>query len=417
MNNIIKNKQKGYVMLIVTFLVLLIMLTIAMTVCFSVTNSQKKTTNTVKATQAYYAAEAGIEDALLRLKKEPTLSSFTYQFNVDTIKVNVGIPQTFGISKNIVSTADNKNIIKNIQTVVSLNNALQASFYYGIEVGEGGLIMGNGGVVKGNVFSAGNVSGKGTINNNLVVSGNGHWVKDVRVKGNVLAYSCLSGAVVEGDLTYVTGGQRTCTVYGSIKKQDEEISGRPLPIPQWQIEKWKKEAGDVEVITGDVTITNNQIRSMGPVKITGNLNISNGATLKMTGVIYVQGDIYVSNNAIVRLDSSYNSFGGILLSDGIISINNNAQFYGSGQAGSYVLVLSTSNSDSAVVISNNTTGAVFYASAGGLYINNGVSLMEATGYKVRMDNNSSIEYSSGLVHIYFTSGPGGGWTISDWQEY
>jgi prepilin-type N-terminal cleavage/methylation domain-containing protein len=58
-----------------------------------------------------------------------------------------------------------------------------------------------------------------------------------------------------------------------------------------------------------------------------------------------------------------------------------------------------------------------FASAGGLTISNNVSVVEATGYKITMNNNSKIQYNAGLADIYFSSGPGGGWKITSWQEY
>lgn len=410
------NNQKGYVVSIITFFVLVIMLSVAMSMSFLIANRQKTISNSIKSTQSYYAAEAGVEDALLRLKKTPQLSPRTYSLIVNNATVSVNIPSTVGISKSVTSQANNMGMVKNIQMVCSMGNTQATSFYYGVEVGAGGLVMSNGSRVIGNVFSAGNISGSGTIDNDAIVSGNGHSISGVTVKGSAMAYSCLSPAKINGNLTYVTGGIHTCTVSGTTTEQSQEISEQPLPIPQSQIDDWKNEAEAVQVINGNVSIVNGQTRIMGPVKIVGSLTLANNATLKMTGTVYVTGNISLSNNSIIRLDSSYGPLGGVLIADGVITMANNNSFYGSGQAGSYLLVLSTNTSDNAISISNNSAGAVFYTSAGGLYISNNVSLVEATGYKVIMSNNSVIQYSSGIVNIYFTSGPGAGWKVSSWKE-
>jgi len=415
MKNIYKN-QKGYITLTFTFLLLMVMLGIAVSMSFLATNSVKNVTNQTKSAQSYYAAESGIKDAMLKLKKNPQLSPVTYNLNVGNAVAVINIPATISASKAITSQSDNGGAVRALKIDASLDNMDSVSFYYGVEVGAGGLQMSNGSRVMGNVFSAGNVSGSGTIDNNLVVSGNGHSVNNVLVKGNVMAYSCLSGATVNGNLTYVSGGQHTCKVKGTTSVRQEAISEQPLPIPEQQINDWKTEAAGVEIISGNVTVTNGANRTLGPVKITGNLNVSNNATITLAGTVYVQGSISLSNNANVRLSSSFGSAGGILLAGGNISIANNVRFFGSGQPGSYILVLSTSTSDSAINISNNTNGAVFYTSAGAINISNGVSLIEAIGYKVIMNNNSTIQYSTGIVNIYFSSGVGGGWKVNSWQE-
>ena len=79
--------------------------------------------------------------------------------------------------------------------------------------------------------------------------------------------------------------------------------------------------------------------------------------------------------------------------------------------------MSTNSSEIAISIKNGSNGAVFYTSNGGIVIKNGVSVVEATGYKIKIENNASIEYSAGIVNIYFLSGPGSGWKATGWQEY
>ncbi len=406
--------QKGYIISIVTFFVLIIMLSMALSMSFLVADRQRRATNTVKSTQSYYAAEGGIEDVLVRLKKIPQMLPASYVLNINGATADINIPNIIGGSRSVTSQGNNNGIIRKIKTVYGIDNNQSISFYYGVEVGEGGLVMSNGSRVMGNVFSAGNISGSGIIDNDAIVSGNGYSIQGVTVKGNALAYSCLSPAKVYGNLTYVIGGSHTCTVSGTTSVQPQEISAQPMPIPQSQIDGWKSDAAS-KVFSGNKNISGNQ--SLGPIKITGSLTISNNATLNITGIVYVVGNIIIDNNATVKLDSSYGSMGGVLLADGTITVSNNNVFSGSGQASSYLLILSTDTSDSAISVSNNALGAVFYTSAGGISISNNVSLMEATGYKVIMKNNSTIQYSSGIVNIYFASGPGGGWKVTSWEEY
>jgi hypothetical protein len=110
-----------------------------------------------------------------------------------------------------------------------------------------------------------------------------------------------------------------------------------------------------------------------------------------------------------------------------ISLTNNGTFQGSGQPGSYILILTTSPCDgispgdcagnnSAIDILNNATGAVFYASDGLINVSNNVQATELTGRKIQLSNNAVVRYEQGLINANFTSGPGGGWQITSWKE-
>ncbi|MEK7664502.1 MAG: hypothetical protein AAB340_03665 [Patescibacteria group bacterium] len=409
--------SRGFVISVITFFVLIIMISIAVTMSALVFYRQQIATNFVKSTQAYYAAEAGVEDALILLKNNPNISSLSYNLSVGDATTRVTINPTVGGSRVIDSQGNDSDRLRNIQTVYSIDSE-GISFFYGAQVGDGGLEMNNGSRIKGNVFSTGNIRGANNaiIDNDVIVSGNEHSIDDIIIKGNALTYSCLSPAVIEKNLTYVIGGTRTCKVQGSITTQSEEIPPVPLPISQAQIDKWKTQATDGGVINGSVTISNNQTQRLGPVKITGSLTVSNNATLTMTGTIYVVGDISVSNNGKIKLDSAYGSMGGVLVSDKAFSISNNGILQGSGQSGSYILVLSTYNSDSAVGIDNNATGAIFYASDGRINVSNSASVKGLTGYKIKLSNNAVIEYEIGLQNVFFSTGPSGGWKILSWGE-
>lgn len=415
-SKILNYNQKGYIISIVTFFVLIISLSVALSMSSLIFYRQKVSTNSIKSTQSYYTAESGAEDALLRLNNNPNISSLSYSLIVNGTTANVVIPNIIGGSRIIVSEGNATGIIRKIQTIYSIDSQ-GISFFYGAQVGAGGLTMNNGSTIKGNVFSNGNIDGgSGTIDNNVIIAGNGRSIKDVRVKGNALAYSCLSPTLVEKNLTYVTGGTRTCTVQGSISTQSNEISSQPLPISPSQIEQWKTEATNGGVITGNISLINGETQSMGPVKINGSLTLNNNSTLKLTGTIYVVGNISVDNGATIKLDSSYGSLSGMILNDGIVYLNNNSVLTGSGQPSSYLLVLSTNASTSAISINNNASGAIFYTSAGGIDVNNNVIVKELTGYKIKLNNNAAIQYESGLASVFFTNGPSGSWKVTSWGE-
>ncbi len=210
---------------------------------------------------------------------------------------------------------------------------------------------------------------------------------------------------------------------------DEPLSN--MPISQANIDQWKTDAAAGGQIVGDLTITTDT--SLGPREITGNLLItSNNKTLTVTGTIYVHGDIDISNGSAIRCDTSYAERSCVIVADGWVHIANNGTFSGSGTAGSSLMILSTLACDGtsatspggracghhngAIDIHNNASGVIFYASEGMINLHNGVNITEATGYKLRLDNNATVTYDSGLANLNFSSGPSGGYDLKYWKE-
>ncbi len=406
----------GFIASLNTILILIFILSIAMSMSILIFGRQKISTNTINSTQSYYTAEAGAEDALLRLKNNPQMSPLSYSLTINNSTDDIVIPAIIGGSRSITSQGNNNGLIKTSLIVYAIDNQ-GISFHYGAQVGDGGLIMGSNTEVEGNVFSTGNISGSGNsskIDNSVIIAGNGHILSNVNATGDALVYSC-NNSTIQGNLTYVVGGSNNCTVSGTTSTQSGEIASQPLPISQSQINGWKSDATDGGTIAS-LTIGNNQTISKGPIKITGNLSFGNGSTLNITGTIYVQGNIIFGNNNTIKLDTSYGSLSGIILSDGTISTSNNTVLKGSGQTSSHLLVLSTNTSDLAITVNNNAEGAIFYTTAGGIKLSNNVKVKEVTGYKLIMNNNSKINFESGLADTFFSSGPGGAWKVKSWQE-
>ena len=199
-----------------------------------------------------------------------------------------------------------------------------------------------------------------------------------------------------------------------------------MPISQANINQWKTEAQTGGTITGDYNVSTDI--SLGPKEITGNLNVtSNNKTLIVTGTIYVHGNIDISNGSTIRCDASYGADSCIILSDGWIHLSNNGIFSGSGTEGSFLMMLTTlactgvpgagcGHHDGAIDVHNNALGVIFYASNGMINLHNGVNITEAVAYKLRIDNTAIITYNQGLADSSFSSGPSAGWQISDWKE-
>lgn len=262
-------------------------------------------------------------------------------------------------------------------------------------------------------------SGTGSINN---VDVNG------TARVNTLTSSTIGGTAY---CQTGSGNNKACNT------SQADPSPMNMPLSDANIDQLKTDAAAGGTITGNCggsgvagcAIAANGTLSLGPKKITGNLTLGNGNTLNLTGVVYVMGNIIVSNNGKVKCDASFGADSCVLIADGTVDANNNAVFAGSGQSGSYIMVISDkegcnggtqvagcTHQNSAVNLGNNLTGAVFYTSKSMINIENNGVIKAVIGYKLNLENNAEIQYEQGVTDANFSSGPGGGWNVKSWKE-
>jgi hypothetical protein len=72
--------------------------------------------------------------------------------------------------------------------------------------------------------------------------------------------------------------------------------------------------------------------------------------------------------------------------------------------------------DNAIYGGAHSDASVYYASKGKVKIKNKGDVKEVTGYMLEIMENADVSYQTGLANADFTSGPGGGWSISGWNE-
>jgi len=430
-------KHSGFAAILVTFLVMVVIFGIAVSIFILTSGLQKIARNTIASAQSYYLAEAGAEDALLRLIKGMNWSS-SYDLVVDENKATVGISDVIGGSRTITAVGDVGNRIRKVQIIYTINTN-KVAFHYGAQVGDGGMVMGPNSTVMGNVFSNGSVIcpdplGKAFITNNLIVARNGKKIERIEVGDpdpltpidEARAHTC-AGCLIHGELYYVSeggGSAGDCVADEGIKVLPTEIEPQELPISGEQIQQWKNEASCDNnpscIFSGDYTVAGGTTETIGPLKIEGSLTLENNAILEIKSTIYVTGNITLNQNSIVRLNSGYGSSSGLIIADGKIDVKNNAVIQGSGQEGSYTMLLSTNSSldedNAAIDVKNSAEGAIFYTANGVMRLRNNMEIREATGYKIYLDNNAKIEYETGLEETTFTAGPGGSWEVASWRE-
>ncbi len=176
-------------------------------------------------------------------------------------------------------------------------------------------------------------------------------------------------------------------------------------------------------VDGNMTISNGSKVTAGPLLVKGNLTI--GSTgLILTGILWVQGSITVSSGAHVQLASSYGSNSGIIISNGPMDLSGGGSLSGSGQSGSYLLLVTTSdcpisascNGASAISISGGAGAVILYAPHGTMSMSGGTHVNAMAADYITITGGSVINYDSGLVNLNFSNGPSGGWNVSGWGE-
>lgn len=278
----------------------------------------------------------------------------------------------------------------------------------------------------------------GDLNFKIFMGGQATFMQDVNVLGNAYVNTIKSSKIC-GDSYYQTIDFSSFSFLNDPKNPPcsdpftpgTANSGSPdpslenLPISDSNINQWKQDAADGGIYSGDLEVDSDI--SLGPKKIDGNLLIDGKITLALTGTIYVTGYINISNGAAIRCSPGYGLYSCVILADKWIHIENNGIFSGSGQEGSFVMILTNSNCDgsspadctdnnAAMDLHNNATGVIFYANNGLIYVHNNVEASGITAKKIYLDESSTIRYEQGLINASFSSGPGGAWKISSWKE-
>ncbi|RJQ13907.1 hypothetical protein C4553_02025 [Candidatus Parcubacteria bacterium] len=380
---------------------------------FLITNELRISLAALDSLRAYYAAEAGLEDTLLRLQPTYVVPPASYSLQVGSSSVVVSVGPVVGGTRVIIADGNSLGRIRRVSvnaTTVTTN----ASFFYGAQVGEGGIKLGNGSQVLGNVFSNGDIIGNGAGTSNIggtAIASGTHKIEDIAVGTDAYA-SDLIDCDITGTAFYVAT-KVNCPA-GSTQVLSQPVSFIPLPISNQQITDWQNEAAAGGTLNG-YNLGNNQTASIGPKKINGDMTLGNNTILTLTGTVWVTGTINFGNSVTIKLDSGYTTLSGILMVDGPVSTGNTAVLQGTGQVGSYLMLLDTA-SGSAISLGNSAAGAIFYAGNGKISVGNGLTLKEITAYEIDIANNASITYESGLANVSFSSGPGGRWTAATWQE-
>lgn len=259
------------------------------------------------------------------------------------------------------------------------------------------------------VFMGGTVNSL-TAGNNTTVQGDAHanTIEGVRINGNAYYQSDLS---ISNSIVGGSSCPNSHCFPGS-----EDPAPQAFPISEANIGSWTQEAEAVSAETGLLPQpVCGSVIPWGPGKYNGNLTLGNSCNIIVKTPIWITGNLNMGNSNTFTLDSSYGSGSGIMVVNGQVEMGNQNQLLGT-EAGNSILVLlstydSRINNESAIKIGNIGNTGVFYADKGIIDPGNSNSFKEITAWKIKITNDSTIDYQTGLASILFSSGPGGTYSL------
>jgi hypothetical protein len=231
----------------------------------------------------------------------------------------------------------------------------------------------------------------------------------------------VSNSTIAGSLYCQAGSGNGSKVCDTSRPDPVE---KPYPVSDGNIAEWKSVAEAGGIHDGNLSYGGSDVESIGPIKINGNLSVGSGATLNLNGIVWVTGNISISGGARIKLGPSYGNTSGILVTDGRISMTGGGTMQGSGQAGSYILAVTTSecpdsgncSNKPAIEVTGGTGSVILNAQKGTIGFSGGANAKQATAHKITMSGGTRVNYETGIAEVNFSSGPSGSWNLISWDE-
>ncbi|MBI2049035.1 MAG: hypothetical protein HYT29_01175 [Parcubacteria group bacterium] len=378
--------------------------------------------------QSYFLAEAGVEDAMYRLKTGRDISDME-QIVSDGTTVSTALTRD-GDIWSIRGEGNTKENIRAIAVSLTLGDEIQLN--YGVQAGEGGFEIDNTASIVGNVFSNGPVDGANSnmVRGTVVSAGPLGFVEGIHATSSVYAQT-IRDSFIEKDAYFQTIDGAT-TVLGTKYPDSAPIATSTLPISDDTLDEWEAAAFTGGVISSPCPYEIDDADTLGPVKINCDLLVQGDGVLTLRGTVWVAGNVTVKNTSSVRIDPSVGEKSvaiiarnpSDMLAGSRVEINNQASFAGTGAEDSYILVVSRNRSAEeggsvrAIDIANQSDAGdlLVYAPHGEILIQNNTVLREVSGYKIHLKNSAEIAYKTGLANLLFDAGPSGGYDILEWKE-
>lgn len=388
----LKQSASGQI-LVITIVFLAVILVLSASLFSKVTSFIRFGSNSVMHEQAVDLAEAAIDKTLWQLNQTGgtytgetnTALGTTGTFTVTVTDKSPGI-KTITATGNVQS-GNSPAEKQTIQVDTSISSDI-ISFRYAIQVGTGGIVLGQSAQINGTVYSN--------------------------------APDGANKSIQGGQSSTITGDAWTV---GTISTPNPIVQGTkyqnqsPSQMPTINYQEWKDAATtggtiDCSLTPSLCTLSGQGVAAIGNKKYIGDLNIQQQKIVTITGPVYVTGNINLSQSAQLNLDQSFGSNGTVLITDGIVSIGQSAGINPTdANPKGYILVVTSSSDNSAVTISQSGANAIFYALEGGAQMGQSAHATAIIAKSLTLGQTVTLTYDQGLASANFSSGPGGSWAI------
>ena len=382
--------------LVIVFLALV--LVISSLLFGNVSNFLRLGTRSTHGEQAAALADAGIDYAIFKLNttagnwwgdgQETQLGETgTYFVSVAEKAANVRVITSTGFIPN--STSPKSQRTARVEAYI---DGQVVSFNYAVQVGIGGIIMSNSATITG-------TGGTGNAYSNAP-------------DGALKSIQGYNSSPIPGDAFSVGTISTPAPLVMGTKHQNQQAT----QMPTVDYDFWKDKADDGGVIDCASQPAqcdlNSGTTNIGPKKYVGNFYLSNTAIATLKGPIWVTGNIVLSNFSKINLDEGFGSNSTVIIADGTFSVANSAQVNPtSASPKGYIMVVTTSTSNTAVDLANSGSNAIIYALEGTAYLSNSAKSTALVAKKLQMANSATFTYDSGLASTLFTTGPGASWQV------
>ncbi len=436
LKEILKN-QSGQSLLIASFFLFLV-LAFSLILVSSIFSNNQESQRLYYSSIASNLAEAGIEKAIWCLNQSANNGcGGTFGPNYlgeSNVSLGAGKFSTTvtgsGSSRTIVSLGVGpKNVSKKIAVTVSaVPTSSGISFSYALQAGAGTVTIQNSATVDGSIYSNSSIlctsDSSSLIKGDATVAGSANQIQKCKINYDA-AVHYLNGSTIGRDAYYTTIANGT-TVAGT--KYPGSPDPQPTTLPSFDLNLWENLAQNGGTINGDYAPANGS--SLGPKKINGNLHFNNNVTVTITGPVWVTGNITIDQGATLVLDPGFGDNGTLIIADNVtdlvnygkIVVSNGANVLGSSSK-SFILFLATNNStdytNPAININNTAEGAIFSSPNGLIRLRNNANVKSLSAYALYLDQNAEVNYEqSELIDLNFAAGPGGNWQLqkSSWQD-
>jgi len=423
--------KQGQTMLIALFFFMVISLLIILGLADPIVHQLAHANRILNSKQSYMLSEGLIEDIIHRYNSTMQVDS-TEELTINDGSANATITATDNGEQINASSTINSSV-RNISTTITIDDGV--AFNFGVQAGEGGILLENSSEVEGNIFSNGPVQGNGnTIHGTAISAGSNGLVDDIYALGSLYAHE-IRDAWTEQDAYYFSDSTITNTVVEGVRYPDsDDQATSSLPISDEKINEWKSSAEN-EMINdcneNTVWEIKNETVTIGPEKIECDVEIrGNNTTVNVAGPVWIEGELLVKNGPTVQVDTTLGEKSVAIITDepgntgfgAQINLNNKGDYFG-GDGNSHLIFISQNDSakqggnNIAINVANNMSGDVLvYAGHGEIFVGNSIEIHGITAYRVHARNTATIIYQTGMANLLFDTGPSGSYTVHSWNE-